>query len=328
MLDASMIFPSSDITINPDTTRKSPSSMSADSSIGRNALGRELILLLAGLGVGAALVFFVALGQFNHPGAWTTWGYPFTWRMAASASPISSDPPALYLNVAFWLGLSLSVMQFPVRIAVQHLGSAFSRTDLRLSVPRGPAIIASAIVVAALLTSASGFVALERATTTITVTTTDTLTTTATSISTQTPVVTSFVTETATSTQARTITSMSTSSSNTTNSVPGISGPFTLYVTYFVANETICNPYPFLRCAWSGTIQWGSGDSYVLGPQTGNSSWPINNSCYPITWDLAMSSPSNESSLSINLVDHPGMSVAQQSTNTTSTKVSGIFNPC
>lgn len=183
---------------------------------------REIALLAAGASLGIVLLFVASLRPIDHQTAWTTWGYPFVWRSAASASPLYTYPLALYEDVAFWLVLSLAFVEFPVRTVALYaglnmrkpaglgrfVGSPGSSGEPQRSPSRSSLVVASAIIIAAVLVSASVFVASGWGmTTTETVTTTGTLVTT------------SSVTTTATTTTTSTVTSISTAtvtcSSNT-----------------------------------------------------------------------------------------------------------------
>ena len=156
----------------------------------RRILG-ELALLTVGVALGIALIFTTSLRPINHETAWITWGYPFVWRSAASASPLYVYPLALFEDVAFWVALSLTFVEFPVRIVVLSVGLSQKRSrdfGRLLSVPgsseqqrppsRSSLVVASAIIIAAVLILASVVVAGEQITTTESLTTTDTITTT------------------------------------------------------------------------------------------------------------------------------------------------------
>jgi hypothetical protein len=158
----------------------------------------ELALLAAGVALGVALVFVTTIRPINHETAWITWGYPFVWRSAASASPLFLDQLALYEDIAFWLVVSLAFVEFPVRTVAIYADLSLKKSgDLGhpLSTPRSSGqqqrppsrsafvVAAAIIIIAAVLISASVFVAsgwgmttTESLTTTATVTTISTMT--------------------------------------------------------------------------------------------------------------------------------------------------------
>jgi hypothetical protein len=150
----------------------------------RRVLG-ELALLAGGVLLGIVLISITTLNSgVGHPGGSVTWGYPWVWRWAASASPGYTNLVILYEDVGFWLVLSVALAELPVRIAAlsvsRRLRGSGDQGAHRLNgqVSRGLLVVASAIIVAALLVSTSMFVAAGTTTTTETVTTTTTLTTT------------------------------------------------------------------------------------------------------------------------------------------------------
>jgi len=151
----------------------------------------EMALLAGGVLLGIVLISITTLNSgVGHPFGSVTWGYPWVWRWAASASPGYTNLVVLYEDVGFWLVLSVAVAEVPVRIAALSISRSLRRSNdqgihrLNGQVSRGLLVVASAIIMAALLISASMFVGVGQTTTTETVTTTDTLTTTSTVVAT------------------------------------------------------------------------------------------------------------------------------------------------
>lgn len=173
----------------------------------------ELALLTVAVALWIALVFLTTLRPVNHQTAWITWGYPFVWRSAASASPLYTYPLALYEDVAFWAVLSLAFVEFPIRVVAIYADLSLRKTGDLAGLPgvtassvgrspptRSALAVATAVIIAAALISASVFVASGwGVTTTETVTTTGTLTTTSTFTTTSTVLATSPATVTTTS---------------------------------------------------------------------------------------------------------------------------------
>ncbi len=124
----------------------------------RRILG-ELALLSVGVALGITLVLATTFRPINHETAWITWGYPFVWRSAASASPLYLYPLALYEDIAFWLIVSLAFVEFPVRIVTLSAGLSLRKSadpGRLLSVPRssgqqGPPSRSSLVVASAII---------------------------------------------------------------------------------------------------------------------------------------------------------------------------------
>lgn len=123
-----------------------------------------------------------------------------------------------------------------------------------------------------------------------------------------------------TTTTRRTTTTTTTTSTSTSNTQDFA---FRLYVTYTITNQTMCNPYPFVQCNWSGTITWQDGTcsycyaNYALGSSQQDASYPVTllGCGYPVTWTLSMSTPTNESSLVLVIKNSSGTIVYQQGTS-------------
>jgi hypothetical protein len=165
-------------------------------------------------------------------------------------------------------------------------------------------------------------------------------TTTTTSIVLQTPANTTTETTTVTTVQTVTQTMNSTTPITTTTGSTSSSSPqtFQLAVSYSVANETACQPDPYVQCTWSGIISWSTSacdfayacQGLQISPQPNDGAYPFTlGECgIAVNWTLSMNTPSGQSQLSVTITNAQGTVVYQASTSPTTWSLSGSYSPC
>ena len=76
-------------------------------------LVRELTILTSGAIIGAAFSYVAVYAFYGREGGIADWGFPFVWKEIASASPAYVfDYPARYVDVVFWIMVSVIVAEF------------------------------------------------------------------------------------------------------------------------------------------------------------------------------------------------------------------------
>jgi hypothetical protein len=169
-------------------------------------------------------------------------------------------------------------------------------------------------------------------------TSTSTTTLTSTQGQTSTKTVTETSVQTITETSVKTVTQTTGSKSSTSTSG---SQSLLLEIDYFVTNQSICQSGG-TPCDWSGTLSWPTStcdyvypcQSLQIAPRAGSYSYPVTlGECgISVDWSLSMTTPANESSLSVTVENSAGAVVYQQSTPSGSSSASsnlvGSYAPC
>jgi hypothetical protein len=75
-------------------------------------LVRELAILTGGVVIGAAFSYVAMYAFYGRAGGIADWGFPFVWKLFASASPEYLDYAARYEDVVFWLAVSVIIVEF------------------------------------------------------------------------------------------------------------------------------------------------------------------------------------------------------------------------
>jgi len=176
-------------------------------------------------------------------------------------------------------------------------------------------------------------------TTSTTSSTTSVSTTTLISVTVQT------ITETPNSTSSTTTTSTSsapitnsTSATNSTTSSSSSQVSLEVQVSYAVYNDTSCQSYQSTSCTYSGEISWPgpncnylySCQSIVISPQTESVTYPVTlDECgISVQWSISMTTPPNESQLTLTVMDSGGAVLYQSSSTPYSSALSGSYQPC
>lgn len=112
--------------------------MSSITKTMRKAL-KQMILLLTGAGLGLGLLYISSLFSVNKPGLITFWGFPFFWHVTSGTGFTGIDScggegipifggcligvfyARFVLDVAFWLALSLALVEVTDRVAMPYI---------------------------------------------------------------------------------------------------------------------------------------------------------------------------------------------------------------
>ena len=171
---------------------------------------------------------------------------------------------------------------------------------------------------------------------------TSTSTITRTSTFTQTSLITYSETNSQTDTQSTDSTSTAQSSTQTSTTTTSTStatteNTFQVRVGYTI-NDDACFSFQGDQCTWSGALSWPTSacnyyyacQTLQVSPQTGSVSYPISlGQCgISIQWSLTMTSPANESQLSVSVMNAAGALLYQTSTSSGSSSLVGSFAPC
>lgn len=83
---------------------------------------KELALIVTGIAIGAVLLYVSSLTAYtpNSCGGCSAWGLPLYWSINATGTGGGFSLTSFALDLIFWLGLSLTVVEVSFHVAVSY----------------------------------------------------------------------------------------------------------------------------------------------------------------------------------------------------------------